>query len=215
MAESNLLTALEIGANPYVAGSGLAARALGGKNKGDPNYAANELAQQRQRDISYFAADLAKARQQYMANLNNLQNLTFAKFAPMAESQFASRGLEVTGGSFQAALARRAAELSATGLAENAQGQIQDLNTVQQLRQGTFGAQLGAQQPMQQQQSPLPGIAGNLSSALLTALINRSGQNAVPGSQSLAQPSQFSYGAGRRSPVSTNYGYQTSPFSPR
>lgn len=197
---------------------GVAGGLLGGfssKGKTDPNYAVNELAQQRQRDISYFAADLAKARQQYIANLNNLQSLTYAKFAPMAESQFASRGLEVTGGSFQAALARRAADLQAQGQLAASEGQIQDLNTVQQLRAGAFGAQLGAQQPMTQQQSPMGGLLGQLGSAGLTALLNRAGQRPIAGSQSYAQPSQFNYQT--RSPVSrsTSLNTGTNPFFPR
>lgn len=206
-ATSGALAGSALGPKGAIIG-GLAGGLLGGfsgKGKTDPNYAVNDMAAARQRDISYFATDLAKARQQYISNLNNLQNLSYARFAPIAESQFASRGLEVTGGSFQAALARRAAELQAQGQLENAQGQIQDLNTVQGLRQGVFSSQLGAQMPMQQQQGPMAGLLGQFGSAGLTALLNRVGQGGM-GTGQVQQPSgQQAYSGPMAKPQAYNF----------
>lgn len=89
--------------------------------------------------IQGYQQQLSQARANYSNQLNRLQNLTFQRFMPMEEAQFAGRGLSANGGAYQSALARQAAMLQAQGSAANAQGQIEDLNNAQNAFNQAYG----------------------------------------------------------------------------
>ncbi len=97
----------------------------------------------RQQQIGDFSNSLATARQNFLTQTNQLQQDAFKRFAPQAEAQFAGRGLDVTGGAFQSALAQKAAEYQNNLIASQADQQRQDLMSVQNLQTGLFPQQLG------------------------------------------------------------------------
>lgn len=103
----------------------------------------NALFDQRQNQISRFEEALAGARARYVGNLYNLQNLTFSRFAGQAQAQFANQGLNINGGAFQSALARRATDLTAEGLLGESEMERADLGTVQAARGGLYDKAFG------------------------------------------------------------------------
>lgn len=129
-----------------------------GYSKGDVERITNARHQQ----IQDFASGLAQARQRYLANFNNFQDLVFKRFVPNAEAQFAGRGLSVTGGAFQSALAKQAAQLQAQANVESSQMEREDLNSVNQAFGGLYGTQAGiyGAQPFQQKPNPFMSFAG-------------------------------------------------------
>lgn len=123
-------------------GGGILASLMGGGSSG-PTYDRAMLAK-RESDINDFAALLDQARSEYLNSVQNFQTNTFNQYMPLAEAQFAGRGLNVTGGAYQTALARESANRMAelTPLAYSAKRE--DLNKVQSLRSALFGASFDA-----------------------------------------------------------------------
>ena len=87
---------------------GLASGFLGGDS--GPSFDEG-LWKDRQGQIESFRDRLAGLRTQYRTSLANLSNNTYNRFMPLAQAQFAGKGLQVSGGAYGAALARKAAEL--------------------------------------------------------------------------------------------------------
>lgn len=170
-----------------VAGGLLSKKKQVGLSRGDIEY----LIAQRQREIGNFANSLAEARMRYTSQLRNLSDLTYRRFVPQAEAGFAGRGLSVTGGAFQSALAKRAAELEAQGYVSAADMERQDLMNVENLRGQAFGLGLSAQMQVQPPQDPYGQLWGQLAGAGLTTMF----QPRLDEGQSMEAPS-LEYGAG-------------------
>ena len=187
--------------NPWaaLAGAGVGALAggfMGGGAKGiDPNFITNQI-KERVGQIQGYQQQLAAARQNYMSHLNNLQNLTFSRFMPMMEAQFAGRGLSPSGGAYQSALAKQSAMLQAQGQEANAKGEIEDLNNVQNLMSSAYGQGMPLQAGLAQYNQgianapdPMMGALGQLTGAFLQA---RMGPKVVSSPQEVnPQPSRM------------------------
>lgn len=161
-----------------VTGAGLAGGLFGkksqqgGLSRGD----IEGLIANRNNDITNFANSLAQARTKYMASLSNLNTMAFNKYGGQAEANYAARGLQVTGGAFQSALAKKAAELQAQGDLTAAEMERGDLGKVEGLRSDAFAAGFGAQREVKAPTDPYSGLYGQLFSAgLSSALDPRSG----------------------------------------
>lgn len=102
--------------------------------------------------INTFGEQLARARAQYLNQLSNLQTLTMSRFGSNLETQFGAKGLNVGGGAFQSALARRTVELQAEGSLEEAKMTREDLGSVAGLKQGAWPQGLSLQQHYGDQQ---------------------------------------------------------------
>ena len=142
--------------------------------------------------IDSFSQALSASRAKYLANLNNLQNLTMQRFAPNLEAQYAGRGLNVGGGAFASALAKKSAELQAQGLLDASTLERADLTSVGQMRDSAYAGQVGQSVQYGMNQNTLDygsnAQLGNLSAKFLTpeALTNLA-QGVASGGSAFAQ----------------------------
>jgi len=97
---------------------------------------------QRQVQIDKFREQLSVSRARLSNRISALQDLTFKRFGGQAEAQFGGRGLQVTGGAFQSALAREAAGLQAEQEVEISRTEREDIGAEQGLRASLFGQRL-------------------------------------------------------------------------
>jgi hypothetical protein len=132
-----------------------------GYSKGDLDY----IAAQRAGQIDAFAKQLSEARARYATQLNQFGNNTFNRFTPQAESSFAGRGLSVTGGAFQSALARKAAEIQDNEMLNLFNVEHGDIKSVDDARGNLAGAQLG-RGPSGPSPDPIAQGLGQLSGGL-------------------------------------------------
>jgi hypothetical protein len=157
-----------------VIGAGLgAAGILGGSSGGSGpsygNWSPDTLYNQRMSDINNFSDKLATARQSYLTNLQNLQNITLRQTAQDMGAAFGARGMDVTGGGFQSALARYAAPLIASGQLEASNMERNDLTNVANMKNGAqgqmvsgaYGNQAQQNQNNIQGQQAVGGLLGN------------------------------------------------------
>lgn len=103
-----------------------------------------ELIMNRRSEIASFEKTLAAARASYLTSLGNFYNNSFNRFAPQAEAMYAGRGLQVTGGAFQSALAKQAADYNASLSTTAYEDEREDAKTVEGLRQNLFGSTFDA-----------------------------------------------------------------------
>jgi len=128
-----------------LAGGSLAASLLSNKGGGD-GFSRGDLdaaIARRQGQIDTFRQELASSRAKLSARIGALQELTFKRFGGKAEAQFGTRGLQVTGGAFQSALAKEAANLQAEQDVAIAGQERADITAEQKLRTGLFQQRLG------------------------------------------------------------------------
>lgn len=153
-----------------------------GYSKGDLDY----IAAVRAREIDNFSNQLTGLRTRYSAALANFGNYTFNRFVPQAEASFAGRGLNVTGGAFQSALARKAADIQQSEGLEMYNRERSDIGAVNDAWSALRAAQLGGGFSNMGGVAPDPtGEAmGMLSSALLSYGANAAGGGKGGGSKS-------------------------------
>lgn len=201
---------------------GLAAGGLGltaaGMMRKQPNYGYSKgdleaLAARRSGEINDFALQLSGLRQRYASQLTNFGNNTFNRFAPQAEASFGARGLQVTGGAFQSALARRASEI------QDEQGQAllglehSDINAVDSARAGLFSGQAGFN-PSGPSADPMAQAMGGLGSGIFS--LGMSGAMTPSGSgraSTYGGEPGFRSALAKRSVFSNNYGQGNSAYS--
>lgn len=112
---------------------------------GGPSF--NELTpfiERRRTEINTFSRALSDARARRTARAGELAQRAFERGTAVSEAQFAGRGLQVTGGGFQAELARQAANIQAQVNLDTAQQEAADIRAVEQQRAGLFGTTFGA-----------------------------------------------------------------------
>jgi len=116
-----------------------ASQLFGGKG---PNVQQEVEAQIRRRlgAISAFQKELQSVREKSAAAFSRLQQLSLERGTGIQEAKFAGRGLQVTGGGFQAELARAVTEAQTQEAVRSAEREREDLSLVEQLRQQAYGA---------------------------------------------------------------------------
>lgn len=161
-----------------------------GYSKGDLEY----LAAQRAREIDSFSRQLAQARARYAARIPQLQKEAFNRFTPELEANLAGRGLQVSGGAFASAAARRGTELQADLETQLYGQEREDIGAVESMRSALANAQFGGQygnisQPVS---NPFSQQMGMMSANLLPYAIDElagmsKGTTSVRGSSPIMQ----------------------------
>jgi hypothetical protein len=121
---------------------GLGGGLLGGrktKNVFDADFYARRRA-----EISSFAEKLASARRSYMNSITSMGDTAFGRFMPLAQAQFANKGLQVNGGAYGAALARESARISSEMLPSVYEAERGDLATVENMNNNLFSSEASA-----------------------------------------------------------------------
>lgn len=202
-------------------GGGIAGGFLGGpgKKSGYNRSDIERLTNARHQQIQDFSNQLMQARQRYLTNLNNFQNLAFKRFAPIAESQYAGRGLNVTGGAFQSELAKQAAQAQAEGALQASQMERQDLGNVENAFGGLYSGQMGlmGQQPEQVAPNAFSQFAGQAAGLGLEALLKQRMLAGTGGATPTPSSGNVFGGSGMPSPtrrLDFNQ-YNTTGFYPR
>ena len=173
----------------------------GGESVGPSYY---DLLNQRNQEMQMFQQQLADSRQNYITQMGALNKTVMSQFAPNLEGQFAARGLNVTGGAYQAELARKSATLGAEANVNAAQMGQQNILSLMNwagnpMALGNPYGEANQQQQLMAQQANSQGIGRLFGTALGV------GANAMMGNFAGAA----SAGAGglssmfNRSPVST------------
>jgi hypothetical protein len=100
----------------------------------------NDTIKRRALEIDAFRNDLRTNRESFAGKLRLLQNRVFNRFASQTESQFAGRGLSISGGSFASALGKRGTDIQFQEDVNQFDRERQDLTAVQGLRENLFRA---------------------------------------------------------------------------
>lgn len=113
------------------AGVGAIGGAFGlGKKSGPSGPSYYDLLNQRNNEMNSFANKLAMNRANYLQSMQNLNKTVMSQFAPDLEASYGARGLNVTGGAYQAELARKSALLGSEANVNAARMGQQDINSV-------------------------------------------------------------------------------------
>lgn len=155
-----------VGAVAGLAGGGFGGLFGGGKAPG-LDYG---MIKDRRGEIATFERNLAAARARYLTSLGNMYNQAYARFTQNVEPGFASRGLQVSGGAFASALARKTADYQAELEPIAFQAEREDLSTAETMRQNLFGSIFGNKSSMdlagwnadRQDMRSIGGFAGQL-----------------------------------------------------
>lgn len=116
------------------------------------------LKRQRDIDIGSFSAQLAGARHRLEAQRQQLVNRTMSTFSPDLEASYGARNLSVTGGAFQSALAKKAADLQAQLGVSNAESERADYDAVEKYKADLFNTMMGYEQGKERNQVDLDKI---------------------------------------------------------
>lgn len=150
---------------------------------GGPSYD-QAMIDRRTGQINELAANLAKSRAGFASSLQNMYSNAFNTFGGNAEAKFGARGLQVTGGGFQAELARKAAEYQSQMDTEIYGNERQDLMAVDNARAGLFGTNMQADmqdrmQKLQSRQAMMQGL-GNFAGQAGLAYATGGASLAIP-----------------------------------
>lgn len=129
----------------------------------------------RQHQIDEFSNQLESARNNVLANYQNLQKHTMARFSGAFEASLAGRGLSPTGGAFASGVGQKAGELESQYDTLNTNMTEKNLYDVENMRSQLFGSQMG----LAEGETMIPYQAGQAKNAFMMNLLGSGAKMAM------------------------------------